>query len=312
MNTRKRIALGLSSTVLVLGAGRRDRGRAPSGRRRPAAAGGGPPGAAAIATYLGLTAAELRADLAERPDARPDRDRAGQDASAASRRDRRRREDPPRRRGRRRQAHRGAGGDDARQPQSHVDDIVNSTGPAGGRPGRPRRPGRRPGDAGDRRLPRPDGRADPHRPAERPDARADRDRAGQDRQPASRTRSSPTRRRTSTRPSPPASSPRRRRRRCSPTSSRTSPTSSTRPARRQAAPAAPAARRSALGGSALWRREAGTARLPASLRRVRFATGPELSVPSCSTASPMVGAAATALTPQVRRNRTARRRWLPR
>jgi hypothetical protein len=62
MNTRNRIAFGLSSTALALGAGAGLATAAKSGSGGPAG-GAGPPGAAAIATYLGLTADDLRADL---------------------------------------------------------------------------------------------------------------------------------------------------------------------------------------------------------------------------------------------------------
>jgi hypothetical protein len=62
MNARKRIAFGISSTALALGAGAGLATAAKSGAGGPSG-GGGPPGAAAIATYLGLTADEVRADL---------------------------------------------------------------------------------------------------------------------------------------------------------------------------------------------------------------------------------------------------------
>ena len=63
MNARKRIALGVSSTALVLGAGAGIATGASSGSGGGPAGGGGPPGAAAISSYLGLTADELRTDL---------------------------------------------------------------------------------------------------------------------------------------------------------------------------------------------------------------------------------------------------------
>ena len=62
MNARNRIAFGISSTALALGAGAGLATAAKSGSGGPAG-GVAPPGAAAIATYLGLTADELRADL---------------------------------------------------------------------------------------------------------------------------------------------------------------------------------------------------------------------------------------------------------
>lgn len=60
MKTRKRIALGLSSTALMLGAGAGIATGAASGGGHP---GGGPPGSAAVAAYLGLTSDQIRADL---------------------------------------------------------------------------------------------------------------------------------------------------------------------------------------------------------------------------------------------------------
>ncbi len=63
MNARKRIALGVSSTALVLGAGAGIATGASSGSDGGPEGGGGPPGAAAISSYLGLTADELRTDL---------------------------------------------------------------------------------------------------------------------------------------------------------------------------------------------------------------------------------------------------------
>jgi hypothetical protein len=62
MNARKRIALGVTSTALVLGAGAGIATGAASNASGPAG-GGGPPGSAAISTYLGLTADQLRTDL---------------------------------------------------------------------------------------------------------------------------------------------------------------------------------------------------------------------------------------------------------
>lgn len=63
----KRIAVGISSAVLVLGTGAGIAAGAGGfgvhGPGGPGGPGGGPPGAAAIATYLGVTAAELRTDL---------------------------------------------------------------------------------------------------------------------------------------------------------------------------------------------------------------------------------------------------------
>ncbi len=62
MNRRNRIALGISST-LVLGAAGSGIATAAKTDSGPAAGGGGPPGAAAIATYLGLTSDQVRTDL---------------------------------------------------------------------------------------------------------------------------------------------------------------------------------------------------------------------------------------------------------
>ncbi len=62
MNTRKRIVIGLSSTALLIGAGAGIATAAQKDAGGPAG-GGGPPGAAAIATYLGLTADQVRSDL---------------------------------------------------------------------------------------------------------------------------------------------------------------------------------------------------------------------------------------------------------
>jgi hypothetical protein len=61
MNTRNRIVLGLSSTALVVGAGAGIATAAQKDAGGPA--GGGPPGATAIATYLGLTADQVRSEL---------------------------------------------------------------------------------------------------------------------------------------------------------------------------------------------------------------------------------------------------------
>ena len=63
MDARKRIAAGLGSTVLVLGAGAGLATAAKSGSGGPPGQGGGPPAAAAIATYLGLSQPDLRTDL---------------------------------------------------------------------------------------------------------------------------------------------------------------------------------------------------------------------------------------------------------
>jgi hypothetical protein len=63
MNSRKRIAAGLGSTVLVLGAGAGLATAAKSGSGGPPGQGGGPPGAVAIADYLGLSQSDLRTDL---------------------------------------------------------------------------------------------------------------------------------------------------------------------------------------------------------------------------------------------------------
>jgi hypothetical protein len=61
MNARKRIAAGLGSAALVIGATAGLATAAASGGGPPGS--GGPPGAAAIASYLGLTDTQLRSDL---------------------------------------------------------------------------------------------------------------------------------------------------------------------------------------------------------------------------------------------------------
>jgi hypothetical protein len=68
MRHSKRIAAGVASLALTVGAGAGLAEAAQQGGDRPASDGGGPgrghfPGSAAIAEYLGLTAAELRARL---------------------------------------------------------------------------------------------------------------------------------------------------------------------------------------------------------------------------------------------------------
>jgi len=63
MNARKRIALGLSSAALVLGTGAGIATATSSGGGGGGPGGGGPPGAAAIATYLGLTADQVHTQL---------------------------------------------------------------------------------------------------------------------------------------------------------------------------------------------------------------------------------------------------------
>src|SRR6516164_8282719 len=57
----KRIALGLSSTLILGAAGGGI--AAAAGSNGPAPPAGDPPGAAAIASYLGLSASELQSDL---------------------------------------------------------------------------------------------------------------------------------------------------------------------------------------------------------------------------------------------------------
>ena len=64
MRPPKRIAVGITSAVLILGAGTGIAAAAGGfDGHGPGGPGGGPPGAAAIATYLGITAAQLRTDL---------------------------------------------------------------------------------------------------------------------------------------------------------------------------------------------------------------------------------------------------------
>jgi hypothetical protein len=63
MNRRNRIALGIGSTLVLGAAGAGIASGAKTDSTPPAGSGGGPPGAAAIATYLGLTGDQIRADL---------------------------------------------------------------------------------------------------------------------------------------------------------------------------------------------------------------------------------------------------------
>ena len=63
MNRRNRIALGIGSTLVLGAAGAGIASGAKTDSTPPAGSGGGPPGAAAIATYLGLTSDQIRADL---------------------------------------------------------------------------------------------------------------------------------------------------------------------------------------------------------------------------------------------------------
>ena len=60
MKARNRIALALSSTALVVGAGT---GAALAAESDSGPPGGAPPGGAAIASYLGLTSAQIGTDL---------------------------------------------------------------------------------------------------------------------------------------------------------------------------------------------------------------------------------------------------------
>ena len=137
MNARKRIALGVSSTALVLGAGAGIATGASSGSGGGPAGGGGPPGAAAISSYLGLTADELRTDLqsgktlAQLATAQGKTVSGLEDAIVAGAKTNL-------------DAAVAAGTLTAAQEatkladlQSHVDDIVNSTGPPAGGHGGP-------------------------------------------------------------------------------------------------------------------------------------------------------------------------------
>lgn len=63
MNRRNRIAMGIGSTLVLGAAGAGIASGAKTDTTPPAGSGGGPPGAAAIATYLGLTSDQIRADL---------------------------------------------------------------------------------------------------------------------------------------------------------------------------------------------------------------------------------------------------------
>jgi hypothetical protein len=144
MNARKRIAAGLGSTVLVLGAGAGLATASKSDSGGPPGSGGGPPGAATIATYLGLSASDLRADLQSGKTLAQIATAQGKTVSgleAAIVADAKSHLD----------AEVAAGTITAAQEssrlsdlQSHVDDMVNSTGPpAGGMrgPGGPGGPG---------------------------------------------------------------------------------------------------------------------------------------------------------------------------
>jgi hypothetical protein len=63
MNRRNRIALGIGSSLALGAGGAGIATGAGSDTTPPAGSGGGPPGAAAIASYLGLTSDQIRADL---------------------------------------------------------------------------------------------------------------------------------------------------------------------------------------------------------------------------------------------------------
>src|SRR6478672_8609695 len=63
MRPSKRIVAGIASAALVVGVGAGLADAASSGGKGGGPHGGGGPGSAAIATYLGLTAAELRTQL---------------------------------------------------------------------------------------------------------------------------------------------------------------------------------------------------------------------------------------------------------
>jgi hypothetical protein len=180
MNRRNRIALGLGSTLAV---GASAAGIASGARTDSTAAtgsGGGPPGAAAIATYLGLTSDQIRAELASGEtlaqlataqgktvagleaaivgDATTDLDAAVTAGKLTSAQEATMLADL----------------------KAHVDEMVNATGPQAGMKGGPggRGPGRRPGEPGGRELPRDHALGAPIRPAGRPNARPGRNDPG--------------------------------------------------------------------------------------------------------------------------------------
>ena len=137
MNARKRIAAGLGSTVLVLGAGAGLATAAKPGPGSPPGLRGGPPGAAAIAAFLGLSQSDLRADLqsgrtlAQIATAQGKTESGLETAIVADAKSHL-------------DAEVAAGTITAAQGasrladlQSHVDDMVNSNGPPAGGPGGP-------------------------------------------------------------------------------------------------------------------------------------------------------------------------------
>ncbi len=140
MNARKRIALGLSSSALVLGTGAGIAAGAGSGSGGPPA-GGGPPGAAAIATYLGLTSDQLRADLGNGQTLAQLATAQGKTVSgleSAILADVKTRLDTAVADGKLTAAEEATR---LANLQAHVADLVNSTGPPGGGPGGPGGPG---------------------------------------------------------------------------------------------------------------------------------------------------------------------------
>jgi hypothetical protein len=134
MNARKRIAAGIGSTVLVLGAGAGLATASKSGSGGPSGR-GGPPGAAAIAIYLGLSQSDVKADLQAGQTLAQIATAQGKSVSgleAAILADAKTHLD----------AEVSAGTITAAQEttrladlQSHLDDMVNSTGPPAGRHG---------------------------------------------------------------------------------------------------------------------------------------------------------------------------------
>ena len=180
MNRRNRIALGVSST-LVLGAAGAGIATAAKTGTTPPAGGGGPPGAAAIATYLGLTSDKLRSDLESGETLAQIAAAQGKTVSgleAAIVADATTNLDAAVAAGKLTAAQEATMLADLK---AHVDDMVNSTGPPAGMKGGPGGAGGGPASQAVADVPRPHRLGAPGRPEGRTDARPGRDGAGQDR-----------------------------------------------------------------------------------------------------------------------------------
>jgi hypothetical protein len=140
MNRRNRTALGIGSTI-VLGAAGAGIASGAGTDSSPAGSGGDPPGAAAIAAYLGLTGDELRADLESgqtlaQVASAQGRTTAGLEAAIVA--------DATANLGAAVAAGTLTSAQEATMLASlkaHLDDMVDSTGPPGGRRGGPGGPG---------------------------------------------------------------------------------------------------------------------------------------------------------------------------